>query len=333
MSLAFSADLGAANGWYRAHGPLEALEARGHRVRALNGRDVATGRALTGVDVLLVHRSCDAAALGLVQSARARGVAVVWDDDDDFSAIPRRTASYKHHGGMAYERRAAALRKLLPHVDVATAPSERITAHLQAMGAARVQELPNYVPDAFVRAKPQSHAGFTIGWVAGLEHRYDYDALGIRQQLEALLDVHPALRVSAIGVGLGLPGDRCVHERLVPFGELPARIGMFDVALAPLADIPFNHARSDIKVKEYTAVGVPWLASPIGPYRGLGEREGGRLVADDRWFEEINRMIIDTKAHRQAARRAERWGSSQTVSQNAHQWETLFTDLVRARRA
>ena len=40
-----------------------------------------------------------------------------------------------------------------------------------------------------------------------------------------------------------------------------------------------NRARSNIKLKEYAAAGACWLASPIGPYVGLGEKQGGRLVA------------------------------------------------------
>src|SRR5207249_1565318 len=75
------------------------------------------------------------------------------------------------------------------------------------------------------------------------------------------------------------------------FLELPHRIGSFDIGLAPLADLPGNRARSDIKVKEYAASGVPWLASPVGPYVQLGEEQGGRLVPDDLWFEALDRLV------------------------------------------
>jgi hypothetical protein len=54
-----------------------------------------------------------------------------------------------------------------------------------------------------------------------------------------------------------------------------------------------------VRVKEYAAAGVRWLASPIGPYAGLGEKQGGRLVPDGRWFEELDRLIRDERARSQ----------------------------------
>ena len=62
-----------------------------------------------------------------------------------------------------------------------------------------------------------------------------------------------------------------------------------------------------MKLKEYAAAGVPWLASPIGPYAGLGEQQGGRLVADDRWYEELVRLIEKPRERRKLAKRGAKW--------------------------
>src|SRR5207302_1085104 len=82
--------------------------------------------------------------------------------------------------------------------------------------------------------------------------------------------------------------QRYRHDPYLPFAELPRRLSRWDIGIAPLADIPFNLARSDIKLKEYAASELPWLASPVGPYAGHGEAQGGRLVPDDGWFEALN---------------------------------------------
>src|SRR4029077_15407965 len=115
----------------------------------------------------------------------------------------------------------------------------------------------------------------------------DFEQLQLRETLERLLTRHQHLEVISIGLGLGLRSRRYRHFPITLYGELPDLLVHFDIGIAPIADVRFTRSRSTIKVKEYAAMGVPWLASPIGPYVGLGEEQGGRLVADDRWYEEL----------------------------------------------
>jgi glycosyltransferase involved in cell wall biosynthesis len=115
--------------------------------------------------------------------------------------------------------------------------------------------------------------------------------------------------------------------------DLTANCADFDVGIAPLADVDFNRARSNIKVKEYAAAGVPWLASPIGPYMGLGEREGGRLVADDQWHEHLVRLIDKPRARRKLAKRASAWATAHTVGKHADKWERALSGALEHARA
>jgi glycosyltransferase involved in cell wall biosynthesis len=133
--------------------------------------------------------------------------------------------------------------------------------------------------------------------------------------------------VECIGVNLGLP-ERYRHDRLVAFDELPARIGGFDIGIAPLADLRFNRARSDIKLKEYAASGVPWLASPVGPYLGLGEAEGGRLVSDGDWFEALDRLLSQQREREQLGLAGEAWARRQTIDVAAGRWERVFAEAA-----
>jgi len=117
---------------------------------------------------------------------------------------------------------------------------------------------------------------------------------------------------------------------MVEFTDLPDRIGGFDIGIAPLADIAWNHARSDIKLKEYAASGVPWLASPVGPYLGLGEGEGGRLVPDDGWFEALDRLVSRPRERRKLSKKASAWAKRQTVDAAAERWERVFSEAAAA---
>jgi len=51
-----------------------------------------------------------------------------------------------------------------------------------------------------------------------------------------------------------------------------------------------NYARSDVKVKEYAARGVPWIASARGPYVDLGPDQGGLVVPGDDWVVALDRF-------------------------------------------
>ncbi len=110
------------------------------------------------------------------------------------------------------------------------------------------------------------------------------------------------------------------------------RIASFDIGIALIDDIPFNRARSDVKVKEYAAAGVPWLASPIGPYAGLGEKQGGRLVADDDWFAALDRLVRKERERHKLAKRAASWAREESLERNLHRWEAVMVEAAELAR-
>jgi glycosyl transferase family 4 len=335
MRIAFLADPTTGNGFYRGTGPMSALAQRGHHVRRLSAeaKDPPVA-AVRDIDVLHIHRYMEEWTLRLAEVAKERGAAVVWDNDDDMGSIPKGTPGYRVHGGVRWEQRLAGMRRIFRHADLVTAPSRALAQRLGELGAPHATMIENYVPDQFLAASRRRHEGVVIGWIAGLEHRLDYDRIPIRAALERLLDDHAEVRVTSFGLGLGLRSDRYTHVDVVALMELAQETTAFDIGIAPLADIGFNRSRSSIKLKEYAVAGVPWLASPIGPYEGLGEKQGGRLVADDGWHEALERLVVRHKDRRKLAKRAAKWGASQTILKNAHVWEAHLSEAIgRARTA
>ena len=257
----------------------------------------------------------------------------MWDNDDDMRAMPRSSVTYKHFGGMAWERRLAQMKRVFRFTDLVTTPSRVLAERMLGYGAPRTDVVENYIPDQLLRPPRRPHEGLTIGWIAGLEHKFDADRLPIRDVLARLLQERADVHVVSIGVGLGLPGDRYRHVQHVPQMQLAEHAASFDVAIAPIADIDFNRARSNIKLKEYAAGGVPWLASPIGPYVGLGEKQGGRLVPDDGWYEALVRLLDRPRERAKLGKRAAKWAASQTITGNARVWEARFAEAIERSRA
>lgn len=334
MRIAYLADPSSANSLYRAHIPMSAVERDGrHVVRALLSPGGQALRVpMQEVDLLYVHRYCDRRAQQLIQEAKQAGAAVMWDNDDDMGAMPKSLPAYKHFGGMAWERRLAQMRRIFQEADLVTAPSRVLAARFEKWGASATEVTENYLVDMPITAPGRQRngrgAGLTVGWVAGLEHAIDTHRLPIVEVLQRLLDERPDLHVVLIGLGLELRSDRYEHLPLVPLPKLSQHLATFDLAIAPLADVDFNSARSNIKLKEYAAAGTPWLASPIGPYVGMGERQGGRLVADDGWHEAITRLLDKPRERQKLAKRGARWAAGQTISKNVGVWEGRFAVAV-----
>lgn len=335
MRVAFLAEVGAINAWYRCLGPLEALARRGHEARQLSEdhEDRGNGEVLRWCDLVHVHRYCDEPTLRILRAAQAAGAAIVWDDDDDVTAVPRDNPAYRRFGGLRGRERLVARHKLFGLADLVTTPSATLATRFEEAGAARVRVVENQVADHFLDARRRAHDGVVIGWVAGLEHRLDADALPIEAALRQLLERHADVSVVSIGLRLRIDDARYRHEEVVSLRGLPAAISGFDVGIAPLADIPFNRARSNVKLKEYAAVGVPWLASPVGPYIGLGEPEGGELVPDDGWHTTLEHAVASARWRRRHGRRAARWGRQQTVGAHSEAWESMLRDTIQGRTA
>ena len=273
MHIAFLARPDSGNGFYRATAPMTALAERGHRVRALpveNDSPQPVG-SLDGVELLHVHRYCEDRAWRIVREAKAQGAAVTWDNDDNQAATPRGVAFDRVWNGFQGDRRLTRMRRLWRLVDVVTTPSADLAEQLSRDGAPQTEVIPNFLPDAVLNPDRRPHPRVTIGWTAGLEHAADVQRLPLLGVLQRLLDERDDVNVISIGLRLGLRGDRYFHVPHVPVRLLTKQLVEFDVGIAPLADIPFNRSRSDVKLKEYAAAGVPWLASPTGPYLGMGE--------------------------------------------------------------
>lgn len=318
------------NARYRALEPMKIMEQRGHEViwSAPDGR--ADARPLAGCDLVHVYRrSCDE-TYRVVAGLGRQGTAITYDNDDDFTAVPKESPDYKKVGGLAGERIFQLQLRMGRLAQTLTTTNDVLAEKYRKAGVQNVQVIANHLSIDALRPRYR-HDGFVVGWIAGVDHRADVVRIPIVDALLRLVAKYPTVRIETVGVDLRLP-QRYKHEKFVPFEALPQRIGGYDVGIAPLADIPCNWARSDIKLKEYAAAAVPWLASPIGPYLGMGKRQGGMLVQDDEWFDALEYMVRHPFRRVWLARAAKKWAASQTMSAVADTWERVFTSAVTARQ-
>lgn len=331
MRVGVVTDLTAANSMYRAVA-IEELRSRGHEVRVV-ASDRARAAELRDCDVVHVYRDHDERTRQLATTLRTEGVAITWDNDDDYSAGPEGTRGAIRRGGIHAQRFLSEMSRMMQLADVVTTTSPLLAEDYRTRGAERVEVVENYLPACYRAPEPARREDVVVGWVAGNEHLYDLRHLGIAETLQRLLGEHERMRVVSIGLDLRFADERYRYIPRVQYGDLAGCVAGFDVGIAPLADIRFNRARSNVKLKEYAGAGVPWLASPIGPYRGLGEKQGGRLVADDGWDDALRRLVAGARERRKLGKRAAKWARGQTVARNLDRWERALAGAVEAARA
>jgi hypothetical protein len=325
-----------ANGKYRAILPLQELARRGHDV--IWPGDPSFERLRNGGpatwDALMIQQMHDDETLGVMRQVRERGVALVWDTDDNIGAVTRGNQAWHRLGGRRGIRRHFEQALTVARAaHVVTTTNEHLAQVYRDYGCEQVVAIENYLAPEDLRHARRRHQGVVIGITCAGEHEPDLKRLRLSATLERLLERHDGVRVVAIGVDLRLR-DRhryeyvwgCEIEELIPLES------EFDIGLAPLCDTAFNRARSNVKLKEYAAAGAMWLASPIGPYVGMGEEQGGLLVDDDAWLPALEALLLDPDRRRALAATAHRWAEGQTIRAGAARWQAVFRDAVERAR-
>jgi glycosyltransferase involved in cell wall biosynthesis len=313
---------------YRATIPLSALERRGHEF--VDSRDLDV---LLGCDLVHFHRQHGPNTERGIRALRQAGVVVSYDNDDDIASVPDESPFIRNYGRQEAEEDARGVLRTALTADLVTTPTPVLAEKYRSAGIRHVAVLENYLPTQWARRRRTPHQGLVVGWTAGRTHAADDARLGISQALARVLERHPEARVISIGHRLQLPPDRYEHIEQLPFPELIDHLARFDIGIAPLADMEFNRARSNVKLKEYAILGIPWLASPVGPYAQMGEAEGGRLVSDEGWEEALSRLIEVREERLLLGQSAAAWGKRQTSDHGARQWEAAFLGAVARTRA
>ena len=151
--------------------------------------------------------------------------------------------------------------------------------------------------------KKQDHSRFmpTVGWVGAIPWRSgDLETLQPffgefmkNNRLEFHHSGHIKELPYTAGDLLGLqPETKFTHEPRKILSQYPQMFRKIDIGLVPLNDIPFNHAKSTIKGLEYTAAGIPFIASYSPEYERLQNDGVGRVARnEEEWLHHLNELL------------------------------------------
>jgi hypothetical protein len=250
---------------YRIAEPLRAL--------ALNGfytdmGEVMDGRIQSTYDIILAHMPHSETAVKVWRSLHAAGHNKLIVDIDDYAwGYPTGSGSE----GYWTPANLSGLEECLSLADEVTTPSEALADYVSRFNG-NVSVLPNTVPLTVTQImRKTDYRHFRIGFQGASQHKLDM-TLDILNVLASFMLLNPQAELHLFGFtadSVYLPAQLQSRVKVVPWQHnLNAYYNslQFDVGIGPLADNTFNLYKSDIRFREYCAVGARPILANCGPY-------------------------------------------------------------------
>lgn len=324
-------------GWYRIALPLWGLrEFGGHSVFASERMLLHPAR---DADVVIGQRVCLPGASQTWQDlCRKRDVATVYEVDDDLLDVDASSEkAYAFYSRSDIRANVVANAKVADLVTVSTEPLAEVMRRYNP----RVVVLPNALDGGlFDHARPRRDR-VTVGWAGSATHRMDFAeaAPGVRQFLRR----NPQADMHFIGESYArmVSGtDQTMAGRIRHTGwsqDIAAYYAKidFDIGIAPLRPHVFNRSKTWVKIAEYAALGIPYVASDFGPYHewgGHGER--GLLVRyPHEWAKHLRALAGDEAMRAEMGAAAKQYARRWDIAVRWQAWEDVYTSLLEGRAA
>lgn len=105
----------------------------------------------------------------------------------------------------------------------------------------------------------------------------------------------------------------------------------WDFAIAPVIDNSFGNSKSDIKIKEYAAVGLPIIASPVRPYLDAAKDGAYIFFAETHndWVRYMEKLSKDKKLRDQITKHNKEWVEKYWIQDRIHDNFEIYSHIVK----
>ena len=232
--------------------------------------------AFANADVVVVQRLNDQTNWRAITEMGKHGLKIVYDLDDNMWNIPKYNPAYNVFVDKEGFRRCAIETNV---VTVSTPQLKKVAEENINFRGLEFAVIPNAMDTRIFRPlpalEPDPDRPVLLAWAGTATH--SMDLLQVFRELPALLRKEPKMHLAVTGMRVPeLEAFDQFHQiDFVPVSQYPAALASwrFDIMLAPLEDNPFNRCKSNIKILEAAAMGVPILVSPVTPYSDFAARD------------------------------------------------------------
>lgn len=166
-----------------------------------------------------------------------------------------------------------------------------------------------------------------VGWVGSTNHRSgDLETIAEVLQTTRGFKLHHSGHIDSapwFADKIGVQREKVSKSPMFAPKQYAKHAFCFDIGIAPLNDIPFNHAKSWIKAIEYAAAGVPFVATDISEYKRLKEQYGvGRTASShEEWVAHLGELCRPQVRNKEAKVQRQLVREHLDVSVMAKKWK------------
>lgn len=336
-------------GFYRCVQPAHALRQL-KLFNAIVDFKVTTPDHIDQADIVVFQANGTSQAVQMFKYAKDQGKPVVVETDDNLHAI-----SPNNKGGYgAWNPATLYLHRwndMVRKADAMTVSTPQLARDHFPYNK-NIYVLPNYLDEEkwMIQKTKSKDAYLRIGWAGGNAHGDDlrlvakvveqivhdhkdkvkFETMGMLKQ--ELKDTFAGLEeFSERCPKCNYQGDSIPHpgDTLDNYPTILATFG-WDIGLAPIIDTAFNCSKSDLKLKEYAALGVPVVASEVTPYieaKKLGCRV---LLAKtyEEWYNSIKELMENPDLRKEIADANKSWVSEYWIHDNVDKYANVFNQII-----
>lgn len=335
-------------GFYRCYQPAIALRRHG-LFNTICDMKQTTPENILKADIVIFQEAGSLDAIEAMQFALEQKKAVVVESDDLLNAVSPNNPGYESwNPGTLFWHRAS---MQMVRANAMTVSTPQLAREYFPYNS-NIHVLPNFLSEdkwtlPIIR---KTDNVIRIGWAGGNAHIDDLRM--IAPVIEKLVKEYGnKIKFETMGPTKGELGDTFSHleefhercpkcdyqgqsvtwggETLDNYPMVLASHG-WDIALAPVINTAFNNAKSDLKLKEYSAIGVPMVASEVTPYREAKKAGCSVTLADNfkEWYNGIKYLIDNPEVRNKIAEENRKWVAGYWIDENIRKYADAYLEVI-----
>lgn len=329
-----------ATAYHRVIQPLYYLQQEGLDIQFLAEPDKQAAQ-YDWADILYIQCLYAPDAYNFYFEQKKLGKKIIIDFDDDYINIPddspEQTEIVDHKTGKSYrfptELRSLYIKMFVGLADVVVVTNETLK-QLYSPFSKKIVVIPNCVSQDMRRDVPKlPNEKVRILWSGSASHKPDLVEANEKAYLQIIQDKYPDLVEfhfqGPINFDEIFPTLPKVSHPTVPFGEYLNLIQEInpDIAIAPLKNNVFNHAKSNLKYLQMTMMEAAFVGQNINPYSNIDSGHDGYLADGvSSWVKALSKLVESADHRKKIAANALSYVESAfMIEKKINKWKEIIS--------